>query len=152
VKKSVEVEASNNRILPQSISFSFANPFLGIRFMASLSGFYSVSSETTTENTATVVVSINPKHEVYEGHFPNQPVAPGAALTQMVIDEATKLFASGRMFVGAKQIKFLSVLDPNKTSILTMEYTFVERDARLQFACTGKHDETIFFKINGTFR
>jgi hypothetical protein len=70
VKKSVEVEASNNPILPQSISFSFANPFLGIRFMASLSGFYSVSSETTTENTATVVVSINPKHEVYEGHFP----------------------------------------------------------------------------------
>lgn len=120
--------------------------------MASLSGFYSVIAEIRNETTATVLVAINPKHKVYEGHFPNQPVAPGAALTQMVIDEASKLFASGRMFVGAKQVKFLSVLDPNKTSMLTMEYTFVERDALLQFACTGKHDETIFFKINGTFR
>ncbi len=120
--------------------------------MASFAGFYSVISDATTDNTATVAVSINPKHEVYEGHFPNQPVAPGAALTQMVIDEASRLFAHGRMFVGVKQVKFLSVLDPNKTSILTMEYTFVERDALLQFACTGKNEETIFFKINGTFR
>jgi 3-hydroxyacyl-[acyl-carrier-protein] dehydratase len=152
VKKSVEVDGSNNRILHQSISFSFANLILGIVLMASLAGFYSVISDATTENTATVVVSINPKHEVYEGHFPKQPVAPGAALMQMVIDEASRLFANERIFVGAKQVKFLSVLNPNKTTILTMEYTFVERDALLQFACTGKNDETIFFKINGTFR
>ena len=152
MKKSVEVDGSNNRILHQSNSCSFAHPILGIDLMASLAGFYSVISDATTDNTATVAISINPKHEVYEGHFPNQPVAPGAALTQMVIDEASRLFANGRMFVGAKQVKFLSVLDPNHVNELTMEFTFAVREELVQFSCVGKHLETIFFKINGTFR
>ncbi|MGB1319128.1 MAG: hypothetical protein ACPG5W_13000, partial [Flavobacteriales bacterium] len=63
--------------------------------MTTLSGFYIKLSEATTNTGWNVSVELNSKHEVYEGHFPGKPVAPGAALTQMVLDEvATK--TSGR--------------------------------------------------------
>lgn len=101
--------------------------------------------------TAEVRVSIHRDHPVYDGHFPGQPVAPGAALTQMVIDEAERLMGGGHIFSGARQVKFLSVLNPGITSELTLRYTFTERDGQQQFACVGKGGETVFFKINGAF-
>jgi len=119
--------------------------------MPSLEGFYTVISETRDESSAELQVRINAGHSVYAGHFPDQPVAPGAALTQMVIDEAHRIQGNQPLFVGAKQIKFLSVLNPNITDQLVLRYSFATRDSQQQFACTGVAGDTIFFKINGAF-
>lgn len=119
--------------------------------MASLEGFYSVLTDTRDENSAEVQVRIHADHAIYAGHFPDQPIAPGAALTQMVIDEAQRLIGGQQVFVGAKQIKFLSVLNPNVTGQLVLRFSFSTRDSQQQFACTGVAGDTIFFKINGAF-
>jgi 3-hydroxyacyl-[acyl-carrier-protein] dehydratase len=119
--------------------------------MSSLQGFYVRITSPSLADSVVVHVRIDASHEVYKGHFPDQPVAPGAALTQMVIDEAARMIGASTTFIGAKQVKFLSVLDPTKTQELELHYTFVERDGGYQFACTGKNAETIFFKINGAF-
>lgn len=120
--------------------------------MASLSGFYTLVSEQHGESGTELTVSIHANHRVYEGHFPSQPVAPGAALTQMVIDEAVRLQDNRVRFAGARQIKFLKVLDPNVTATIQLHYTFAERDGQQQFVCVGKEGESVFFKIHGSFR
>ncbi len=118
---------------------------------SSLEGFYSVTESRKDGAVAEVDVRIHAEHVVYEGHFPGQPVAPGAALTQMVVDEAQRLLATERPFSGARQVKFLSVLNPHVTEALTLRFSFSGTDDAPQFACTGTHGETIFFKINGAF-
>ncbi len=42
--------------------------------------FYKVIKiEKPEENSYNVEVELNPEHEIYEGHFPEQPVVPGFA-------------------------------------------------------------------------
>lgn len=120
--------------------------------MVSLKGFYTVISSSCDAGQASVVVCLNAGHAVYQGHFPGQPVAPGAALTQMVVDEAARVLGVNAEFAGARQIKFLSVTDPNLASELELRYAFTERDEVRHFHCTGLNGETVFLKMNGEFR
>jgi len=119
--------------------------------MASLQGFYSIESVENTDTGTTVIVRLNDMHPVFDGHFPGKPVAPGAMLTQMVLDEACSLLGGSLHFVGACQIKFLSVLNPLQTTMLRLEYAFAEREGQQQFTCTGINGGTTYFKMHGAF-
>jgi len=120
--------------------------------MTTLDGFYKVTATERDESSVVVRLRLNAEHPVYEGHFPGQPVAPGAALTQMAVDEANRIIGTDMTFAGAKQIKFLSVTDPNKAGELELRYTFAARDGAMHFTCTGLNGETVFLKMNGEFR
>ena len=75
--------------------------------MAALAGFYKLVSEEKTESGFNLKIELNQEHEVYAGHFPSKPVAPGAALTQMVLDEAMRLTHGDKKVTEFRQIKFL---------------------------------------------
>lgn len=120
--------------------------------MSTLYGFYKVTATERDESNVVVRLRLDAAHPIYEGHFPGQPVAPGAALTQMVVDEAMRIIGGKLTFAGARQIKFLSVTDPNLASELELRYVFSERDGAKHFTCTGLNGETVFLKMNGEFR
>lgn len=119
--------------------------------MASLVGFYELVSEAKTENGFVLKVKLNSEHEVYNGHFPGKPVAPGAALTQMVLDEAVRLSEGNKPANEFRQIKFLSVIDPTVVNELELVYDFRERKGIDMYTCVGRSGETSYFKLNGIF-
>ncbi|MBL4586095.1 MAG: hypothetical protein JKX84_03430 [Flavobacteriales bacterium] len=118
--------------------------------MPTLTGFYTRVSETSDEKNTVISVRLNADHEVYKGHFPGKPVAPGAALTQMVLDEVSRLTKNKRV-AELKQIKFLSVIDPNVVSEIELLFDFRERKGQEMFTCVGRAGDTTFFKLNGIF-
>lgn len=118
--------------------------------MASLKGFYETVSTSEDSDSRTVEVQLNAAHDVYEGHFPGRPVAPGAALTQMVLDELAKI-TGNRPVKELRQVKFLTVIDPMQVNGLTLEYRFRERDGVEMFTCVGRSEETAYIKLNGIF-
>jgi len=118
--------------------------------MATLQGFYKKISSSGTQVNWTVQVKLNKEHEVYQGHFPGRTVAPGAALTQMVIDEVN-LSTNGRPLTELRQIKFLSVIDPTKVSDMELVFEIKERKGVEMFTCVGRSGETNYFKLNGIF-
>ena len=120
--------------------------------MATLIGFYELLSEVKTENGFVVHINLNPLHDVYEGHFPGKPVAPGAALTQMVLDEALRLLEGEKTVKEFRQIKFLSVVDPTVVNELELDFDFRERNGIDMFTCVGKSGDTSYFKLNGILR
>ena len=38
---------------------------------------YDTISTTFTENSLSILIRLNAKHSIYEGHFPEQPITPG---------------------------------------------------------------------------
>jgi len=118
--------------------------------MASLNDFYRCISQTSNEKSTIVLVQLNANHEVYKGHFPEKPVAPGAALTQMVTDEVLKL-SREKCILTFKQIKFLAVIDPNKVQEIELIFRFSQRDGTHYFTCVGQAAEVNYFKVNGIF-
>lgn len=113
--------------------------------------FYTVkSSQDIDDNRHEVMVSLNPKAEVYKGHFVGQPVAPGAILTQMVKEVANDIIGKNLMLTEAQQIKFLATVNPNKTSELKLDLDISKAENGYRFKCVAKNDNTSYFKISGT--
>jgi 3-hydroxyacyl-[acyl-carrier-protein] dehydratase len=119
--------------------------------MATFTGFYKLVSEEETESGFNLKIELNQEHEVYAGHFPGKPVAPGAALTQMVLDEAMRLTNGEKRMTEFRQIKFLSVIDPTQVNKLKLNFDFKERNGTEMFVCVGSAGETNYFKLNGIF-
>ena len=118
--------------------------------MGLLEGFHkSVSTEGSAGNWTTTV-ELNQDHEVYEGHFPGKPVAPGAALTQMVLDEVASK-TDGRLITELRQIKFLAVIDPTQVNELELVFEIKERKGVEMFTCLGRSGDVNYFKLNGIF-
>jgi 3-hydroxyacyl-[acyl-carrier-protein] dehydratase len=118
--------------------------------MASLNGFYEVVSTEGTAESWVSIMRLNQDHDVYQGHFPGKPVAPGAALTQMVLDEVAKQ-TDNRRVSELRQIKFLTVIDPTQVNELELAFEMKERKGVEMFTCLGKAGETNYFKLNGIF-
>lgn len=113
--------------------------------------FYSVLTTTDLgSNSYEVKVSMNPKAEVYKGHFPGQPIAPGACLTQMVKEVCNTISDKEMRLIEAHQIKFLATVNPVNTPELTLDLTLTESEDVVKMKCTAKDETTSYFKISGT--
>jgi 3-hydroxyacyl-[acyl-carrier-protein] dehydratase len=112
--------------------------------------FYNtISTKQMGDNTYEVKVSMNPDAEVYKGHFPGQPVAPGACLTQMVKEVVNEISGQEMRLTEAQQIKFLATVNPITCPELTLDLTINQSEAGLKMKCTAKDETTSYFKISG---
>lgn len=66
-------------------------------------------------------VRLNSNHEVFKGHFPGQPVLPGACMVQMLRAILEQAMQCEFKLSKASNIKFLSVVVPNIHT--TIKYT-----------------------------
>src|SRR4051812_12546436 len=85
-----------------------------------LEGLFDIQEQSSESTKKVYQVKVNAAHEVFQGHFPEQPVLPGVAmvylsrlLTQRVFDGRTLTLKD------SSQIKFLSLVDPRKTPEFT---------------------------------
>lgn len=118
-----------------------------------LNDFYTIekwagSDTTAGEIRATLV--LNAAHPIFAGHFPGQPVVPGACQLQMVEELLSHVLDKEFRLVNAAQIKFLAPIDPQKHPRI---------EAVLQYALDGPFQVTAafsaadanFLKLSGIF-
>ena len=114
--------------------------------------FYTVVNTIAEAEKIEATLKINPDHEIFQGHFPGQPVVPGVCMMQIVKETLeTATSRSLRLHTGL-DLKFLSVIDPTKNNTVHLETSYsvlasgdINVTARLFLA------ETTFFKFKGVF-
>ena len=88
---------------------------------------YKIISKEEVNSIFNYTVELNPSCMIYEAHFPGEPITPGVCIVQIgkeVIEDLLleQSSASPRLeIIKAKNIKFLSVISPNETPILTYQ-------------------------------
>lgn len=85
--------------------------------------FYKIEELQFVESGFKATVKLNPKHDVYKGHFPEQPVVPGVIQLQIVkelVEEVTQLKL---MMTEVMQVKYLIPVIPDKNARLTFTVT-----------------------------
>ena len=117
--------------------------------------FYEVKEQSASlegeKTTISAQVAIDKTHPIFQGHFPGLPIVPGVCMIQMVKEIFEIHLEQSVSLTAASNIKFLSVINPEKDKDLNVEISFSESsrnyeiDARLYFG------EVTFFKIKGTF-
>jgi 3-hydroxyacyl-[acyl-carrier-protein] dehydratase len=110
---------------------------------------WSISDTTAGEVRAELV--LNTGHPIFKGHFPGQPVVPGACQLQMVEELLSHVLATEFRLVSAAQVKFLTPIDPRRHPRIDAELQYA-LDGPFQVTATFRAPDTTFLKFSGIFR
>lgn len=104
-----------------------------------------------TGNLIKAELSINANSPILKGHFPGQPVVPGASMLQLVKEVLESALGQSVQIQKATNLKFIAMIDPVKTASvqLEMSYKFIEDDITI----TGKLSDSdrTYFKFQTAF-
>ena len=100
----------------------------------------------------TVSIEMNPKHDIYNGHFPGNPITPGVCLTQMVKETVEHIIRKKLQMVKGDNLKFTAILNPEVNSHVTMSLSIKEKDGLFQADSVISAESTNFFTFKGHFK
>jgi len=118
-----------------------------------LNNFFTITNkEQISDNETVTDIKINHKHEIFNGHFPNNPVVPGVVSVQMINEILSDHLNLKLMVSKAKNIKFANMINPKTNQILNfnIEYSTTE-DNNYKVNAKIFFEHTIFLKFNGIF-
>ncbi|MDR1561463.1 MAG: hydroxymyristoyl-ACP dehydratase [Dysgonamonadaceae bacterium] len=74
--------------------------------------FYTLTSQSVTEETVHFEILINGTHFIYRAHFPGNPVTPGVCLIQICRELAEHYIGKKLFICNIESIKFLATINP----------------------------------------
>lgn len=89
-------------------------------------GLYQLISFHVEANKIAAVIQINASHEIFDGHFPGQPVLPGVCMLQISQELIEKATASSLVMESTGQVKFLSMVVPQNAQEISIEISWKE--------------------------
>lgn len=104
-----------------------------------------------TENQVLAKISLNPDHEVYGGHFPDQPVVPGVVQIQIIKELVEKAVNQKLVLAEMAFSKFLNMIVPLQSPVLKLEIKFTWQEDQFHFSALVKDEELVFTKVKGIF-
>ena len=90
--------------------------------------FYKVINLTSDESGIVATIKLNPEHNIYNGHFPNQPVVPGVIQLQIVKELLEQSLGKKLFIVNFQRVKYLKPIVPTNTPQLVFTIIVKETD------------------------
>jgi len=114
--------------------------------------YYTIISQQTTENATLFDVMLLPECNVYKGHFPGMPVAPGVCNIQMIKECVERIAEKPLLLESMMQCKFLSMIIPEQHRKLQIQIESTENEhSRINVSATIGCDTTVFVVFKGEF-
>jgi 3-hydroxyacyl-[acyl-carrier-protein] dehydratase len=114
--------------------------------------FYTINTLTFEENVLEAGISIDPKHAIYEGHFPNNPVTPGVVQLELVKEILGTHFNRPIQLKTLSSSKFLAILNPVQTPDAQIKMTVNEQeDQSLKVSGQISTAEGVCLKFSGVY-
>lgn len=89
--------------------------------------FYTINNiEQKSDDTFAVEVTILPEHQIYEGHFPQQPVVPGVCTLTIIREIIGNILSKEVHFASIKECKYVSALIPQEDLRIMINLTITE--------------------------
>lgn len=115
--------------------------------------FYRVNEfNELADNKFLASLTINKEHDIFEGHFPGQPVTPGVCMMQIIKELAEKWSGSTLQLKTAKNIKFMAIINPENNPDIQVELAFERSQGDVIVKSTASFEETVALKFSGVFK
>jgi len=112
-----------------------------------LKDFYKIEELVTVDDTTSVTITINKKHDVFQGHFPNNPVMPGVCMMQ-IIKEITEEVTEATLFMEkCSNVKFMALINPEINNVLKLVLNISETEGILKVKNTTHFEDTLALKL-----
>ena len=115
--------------------------------------FYKIQTiNQVDDNTIHVSILLNKNHDVFNGHFPNNPITPGVCMIQAIKEIAQSQVNSLLFIHKISNVKFTALINPNVNPDLILELSLINENNTIKVKNITKFtDGTIALKCNGTF-
>ncbi|WP_177761865.1 3-hydroxyacyl-ACP dehydratase [Flavobacterium sp. I3-2] len=119
-----------------------------------LNDFYSLTKlENMNDSNYKALIHLNASHDIFKGHFPDNPVTPGVCMLQ-IIKEITEKIVSKKLFMNqCSNVKFMALINPevNPNLVLSIEITETATNV-YKVKNTTTFDETVALKLVCNFK
>ena len=110
------------------------------------------STDKIDDNTIKFKIELNPTHEIFEGHFPNNPIMPGVCMIQ-IIKELTENFESKQLFLSkVSNVKFMAIINPFINPILDIDLSISRENDEIKVKNVSFFFTTIALKFSAVFK
>ncbi|MBD1420829.1 hotdog family protein [Sphingobacterium chuzhouense] len=117
--------------------------------MTLLPDFYHVENITSRSNNIHIAeVHLNPGHPIFGGHFPNNPVAPGVCMMQILKELVEEVEQKPLFLAHASNVKFTALINPNENPVLHFEFEIShDEQGQVKVKNTTTFEETVALKL-----
>lgn len=104
----------------------------------------------------TATVTFNNNHEILKGHFPGNPIIPGACIIQIAGEILSVHVGKDLSLVKSKKIKFTNTINPLVNNTVDFCFTITRQtgaDEEIDIACNinVQSSETVFAKMSAEY-
>lgn len=112
--------------------------------------FYEIINTFTNENSADFVILLHSNHTIFNAHFPNNPIVPGACIVQILKELFETLKETSCVIQKIKNIKFTAPIIPTIHQQINFKLEWENEDEAglTRVKTTVYSNEVIFSKIN----
>ena len=112
---------------------------------------FKILSINSTEGLISAALEIDINHEIFNGHFPEQPVIPGACMVQLVKDILEKRLGTSVQLKIANNLKFLELINPQVITNLQLQLAYIIEDEFIRVNGELVAEDVVCFKFQGIF-
>ncbi|GGH07712.1 3-hydroxyacyl-ACP dehydratase [Sphingobacterium alkalisoli] len=119
-----------------------------------LQDFYILRSlEQIDDQRYIVKITLNKDHDIFKGHFPDNPVTPGVCMIQ-IIKELTEGIVEKPLFMHkASNVKFMALINPEINPDLKLELDISgSGESEYKVKNVTYFDDTVALKLVSTYR
>ena len=110
--------------------------------------FYSVKEFNFTDNQLKAIIELNPAHDVFKGHFPNNPVTPGVCMLQ-IFKELSEKGLNKKLFIKeCSNVKFMALINPETHSVLDITIAVNETEEGFKIKASATFETTTALKVS----
>ncbi|MBP7808570.1 MAG: hypothetical protein KA163_04715 [Bacteroidia bacterium] len=115
--------------------------------------FYTIKEKNQiSESHVEAVIDLNVNHDIYKGHFPEQPIVPGVCQVQIIKEFLEDLMGKKLQMITGDNIKFTGMIIPTQNP--QVNFTVNYKVNGEEIICEAKlfFGETTFTKYKGKFK
>lgn len=106
---------------------------------------------THTDGIIKADLSINPGSPIFKGHFPGQPVVPGACILQIVKEVLESALGYSVQLKKAGNLKFVGMIEPTATNATLLEIGYKLIVGEINVTAKLVDGNRVCFKMSATF-
>lgn len=116
-----------------------------------LKDFYSViDNEQVADNKYIFTIKLNKDHDIFKGHFPDNPVTPGVCMMQIIKELTQNVTGKNLILKTTSNVKFMAIINPVTHPNLKLELDIVIGD-EIKVKNTTSFEETVALKLSNTY-
>lgn len=113
--------------------------------------FYQIIDLSQKENEISAHIALNENHEIFNGHFPENPVMPGVCMFQIVQEIAEKAVHKKLVLQQVSQVKFMVLINPKLNNELIFNLSLVDENDDLKVKSELMFQNQIAMKMNAVY-